>query len=291
MKPILTVLVCAGVIIFTSCQKDITEELKPPPHAADTLLSTILIYDTATPGRDMNLVQFIYDAQDRVIEIRDIFFDSTNGSMSIHDEFSTFFYYNGSDKKPYRSYGWTRYLFTEYDVYHFYDAQGRLILDSLGAPNGAYMVNHFNYTQDQLVVVSSTYDANQQLVIHENSDSCYFAGGNVSRAFTEYPVTLQREDIFEYAYDDKVNPLSKMNIAVCMGVDKYAPLDKMWVLPWGMSRNNIIKRVSNSSSLGMSRTTEYQFTYNENNLPVLGVFREIGLTNEGIRARYEYVKK
>jgi hypothetical protein len=290
MKQILTALICTGLVTFISCQKEVGEENTLQSKATDTLLSKILVYDTIHPGKDMNLVEFIYDAQDRVTEIKDIYFDSAGGGISIHDQFSTYFYYNGSNKNPYKSYGWTRYLFAEYEVFHFYDGQGRLILDSLGAPDQSYMVNQFKYTQDKLAVASSVYDSNQQLVFTEDSDSCYFVGGNVSRAFTLYPLTQEQEDIFEYTYDDKVNPLSKLTIAGCMGVDKFAPLDKFWVLPWGFSRNNIVRRVSYSSTMGGSYVKEFKFTYNEYNLPVLGVFSFAGHPDEGIRVRYEYTE-
>jgi hypothetical protein len=288
MKQLFTVLACISLVGFVSCQKDITDQLTQETNPADTLLSKVLTYDTTAPGKNMTLTEFMYDNQKRVTEIKDIYFDSANGSTTIHDQVSTYFYYNGTDKKPYKSYGWTRYVYADVDVFHFYDDKGRPIRDSIGAPDQSYLLARFHYTQDKLVITSTFYDEND-LAMGAFSDSCYFVAGNMSKAFISFSLTQLNETAFEYTYDNKINPLSKLNIAACLGMDKYTTLDKFWILPSGFSKNNIVKRLGYEDYPGgQSYLTEYKFTYNDNNLPVFGIFTVNGVDREGIRTVYEY---
>jgi hypothetical protein len=288
MKQLFTALACISLVGFVSCQKDVTDELTQETNPADTLLSKILVYDTIHPGKDMLLVEFIYDNQKRVTEIKDTYFDSANGSTTIHDQYSTYFYYNGTNKSPYKSFGWTRYVYDDAEMFHFYDGIGRPLRDSIGAPDQSYVETRFRYVQDKLVITISYYDENH-LLMGENSDSCYFAAGNVTKVFIAFPFNQYNETAFEYTYDNKINPLSKLNIAVCLGMDKYVTFDKFWILPSGFSQNNIIKRLGYATYPGgQSILKEYKFTYNDNNLPVLGVFTEGGVDREGIRTVYEY---
>lgn len=288
MKQILTTLLCVTLIGLISCQKDINEELPLNADSADTLLSSILVFDTITPKNDLTLLEFIYDDQKRVTEIKETNFDSTNGSITIHDQYSDYYYYHGNNKNPYKSYGYTRYVYGDYEVFHFYDDKGRLILDSLGAPDQSFMLNHFDYSADKMVLTSSIYDENGDL-FSEYSDSCFFAAGNVSKAFIYFPLTQAGEVAFEYTYDDKINPLSKLNIAASQGMDQFAPLDKFWFLPFGYCRNNIVTRLGYSDYPGGTPyTREYNFTYNSNNLPVYGVFKVDGNDQEGIRIALQY---
>lgn len=287
MKPIFTAILACFVISFLSCQKDMDNDLPPQPISGDTLLSRILIYDEVTPD-DAIMFQFKYDDQDRVTEIQVIEFDSVGGAMNIHEQYSTYFYYTGADKKPFKSFGYTRYVYNDYEVFHYYDDQGRRIRDSLGAPDQSHIIAHFNYSPAKLVIVSSYYDENNVLT-DQLTDSFNLSRGNITSAFVPFSVSLDNADAFDYTHDDRENPLAKLNIAPCLGFDKFGLFDKSWVLPFGTDRNNIIKRVSYAgtppSSTGFK---EFQFIYNDNNLPVAGIFLINGQDTEGIRVLYEY---
>lgn len=286
MKPILTAILACISIYLISCQKDVDNDLPPQPIPGDTLLSRILVYDAVSPHA--SLMQFLYDDQDRVTEIKEIVFDSVGGVMNIHEQYSTYFYYNGADKKPFKSYGYTKYIYGEYEVFHFYDDQGQRILDSIGAPDQSFMLAHFNYAPAKLVIGSSYYDENGVL-IEQLTDSFNINKGNITSAFIPFPFTQDNAVAFDYKHDDRENPLSKLNIAPCLGFDKFTLFDKFWVLPFGTDRNNIIKRVAYAGTpLSTTGFKEYQFTYNDNNMPVTGKFLVNGQDTEGIRVVYEY---
>lgn len=286
MKPLLSAILTCILISFLSCQKDAENDLPQQPVPGDTLLSRILVYDAVSP--DKSLMEFLYDDQDRVTEIKEIFFDSVGGVMNIQEQYSTYFYYNGAEKNPFKSYGYTLYIYGEHEVFHFYDDQGRRILDSLGAPDQSHMLAHFNYSPAKLVIASSYYDENGVL-FDQLTDSFNLSKGNITSAFIPYPLTQDGAVAFDYTHDDRENPLSKLNIAPCLGFDKLNLFEKFWVLPFGTDRNNIIRRVGYAGTPpSTTGFREYQFIYNDNNLPVTGIFLVNGQDTEGIRVVYEY---
>lgn len=275
-------------LTIVSCQKE-TNDQPDNQLSADTLLLRVISYDTINPHEHVSVTEFFYDDQDRVTETKYSIVDTLNGSAVLRDQFSLQYAYTGTDKKPFKTSGWTRYLYTDWDVYHFYDNKGQVIRDSLGDSDGSKVLGQYHYAGDKLTISSISFDGSGQIFL-ETKDSLYFAGGNVSKAFLEIPMTQEEETAFDYFYDDKINPLSKLNIAI-IGFDKFPPIDKFWELPFGLSKNNIIRRLGHSRIPGSPIITQtWKFTYNKNNLPVYGVFERVGHPDEGLRVRYEYTK-
>jgi hypothetical protein len=288
MKTTPFLVLCLSLSVLISCQKEISQDTQQEVTTADTLLHSIVVGDTINPGKNMSVWEFIYDDQKRVTEIKSAYLDSVNGALTIHEEYSSFFYYNGEERLPFKTFDYRRNLAIELEMFHFYDNSGRLMRDSIGAPDNSKLLTEYQHLPGKIIMTMSIYDENG-IVSDQLFDSFYVAGNNITNGFITFPHTQGDENVFEFTYDNKINPLSKLNISSYMGIDGIAIFNKMYMLSPGYSRNNVIKRHSTSTYMPLTNTLrEFEFTYNSNNMPISGNFKLNGDEDEGIRIHYTY---
>ena len=276
---------------MTSCQKEVTGDFGGPvPDNEDTLLKKILVVDSLDPKKDIYHTDFLYDGQQRVVKIKRYFIDSVNNAAVVHDEDSTIFFYNGSDRKPYKSVGYSRLTYLDdTEIYHRYDSEGRLAADSVGLGDGvsffarryAYHTGYINAVEEDVVTGFPT---------DYYVDSFVVTNSNFTQAFFEVPPGISAL-YYEDTYDDKVNPLHKLNIANTLFEGDYA-YSKFITLSPGPCPHNIKTRKSSATyPLGADVHIEtYQFTYNKKGYPVSGKSTSNLYTAEDLRIWFTYGK-
>jgi len=261
---ILSTLVCVSCII--SCKKDKHEEPNKPRLSK-------LIHLLPTPSKDILITEFIYDDEKRVKEIASLTGDSLNGDIHIKYSRSIIFYYNGKDKNPYKTLDYT-------ETYHDYDQTGRLIRDSIPlSPRSTLEISRYSYSTNTIVAqIERIADTVKPFA----KDSFIVADHNLKDLYFRYAPKETYMMAMRFGYDDKINPLSELNIASVMAV-KY-PTGSFYYLARGFCKNNV-----NSFSYGHSTgpniwvadgpPLHYTYTYNKNNLPETLTWSDNAVTN------------
>lgn len=268
MRFLLTPLLLFSIFWMVSCQKEVTGDPGgPEPENEDTLLKKILVLDSLNPKENIYYSDFIYDGQQRVIKIKRYIVDSVNNTVVVVDEDSTVFHYNGSDRKPYKSVGYTRLTYlVDTEIFHRYDSEGRLAADSVALGDGvSFFARRYSYHPGYVKAVEEDRMTGYPTNYYE--DSFVVTNKNFSQAFFTIPPG-QAPIYFEDTYDNKVNPLSKLNIASTQFEGEYAYGKFVYVSP-GVCPNNIVAR---KSSINYPPTnpeiSAYLYTYNKNGYPV-----------------------
>lgn len=265
MRILSTALLFITLSGMIACQKEVNGDIDTLPVNKDTLLKKILVWNSATPKVNVFHFDFAYDGQQRVVKIKRYILDSTTNPVTVVDEDSTVFYYNGSDRKPFKSVGYTRLTFTvDTEVFHRYYSDGRLAADSVGDGSSFIARRYFYYAgymkaieEDQFPGFPTAYYVDSFVITNNNFTQVYF----------DFPPDNGPE-IFEDTYDNKINPLHKLNIAYTQIEGEYA-YSKFTYLSPGYCPNNIIAR--SSRPLGtLTHVQTYQFVYNQNGYPVSG---------------------
>jgi hypothetical protein len=97
-------------------------------------------------------------------------------------------------------------------------------------------------------------------------------------------------DVFEMTYDNKINPFTKLNIASLKLIEGGQTFDKGTYLSTGYCKNNMTQRVSKDSdpNVKSSATDNFQYAYNETNLPVYCKITSTYYTKFAGRVKYLY---
>lgn len=291
MRFLLTPLLLFSIFWMVSCQKEVTGDLGgPAPENDDTLLKKILVVDSLNPKENIYHSDFIYDGQQRVVKIKRYFIDSVNNAAVVRDEDSTVFFYNGSDRKPYKSVGYTRLTYLDgTEIFHRYDSEGRLAADSVTLGDGvSFFARRYSYNTGYINAVEEDVVTGFPTTYYE--DSFVVTNKNFTQAFFEIPPGISAL-YYEDTYDDKVNPLHKLNIANTQFEGDYA-YSKFITLSPGPCPHNITGRKSSASfPLGADVHIEtYQFTYNKKGYPVSGKSTSNLYTSEDMRIWFTYGK-
>lgn len=268
-----------------ACQKETNGD--PEPELVDTLLTKIIVWDSLLPKENISHVDFVYDGQRRVVKIKRYTIDSVNNTATVYNEDSMVFYYNGGDRKPFKSLGYSRLSGADdLEVFHGYHSDGRLAVDSVGYGDGvSYSRRRYTYSAGYIIGSGehhfTGYDSQWK-------DSFALTGNNITQAFF-YTPPGSGDTYFEDKYDTKINPLYKLNIASTWleGENAY---DKFIYLSPGYCPNNIIGRKSNESYplTGNYEVATYQFTYNQKGYPVSGKYTSNYSPDEDTRLRFIY---
>jgi hypothetical protein len=268
-----------------------TDTLPSDNKPKDTLLSKIVIWDStdvATYGAYTR--EFIFDDQKRVKLF--VTYDSdTNGVKLPNAKTDTSLqcFYNGNEKNIYRTIGWMTFPHFSTELFHFYNSNNQIVKDSFsfGKP-GYYGSREYTYAADKLTVYD-TYISTQLPVTH-NRDTFLITNNDITTArFTSAP-GVGGYNIFTITYDNKINPLSKLNIAALKSIDGQNTFDKQPCLSPGFSKNNMTQRISKdgNSTSGSTTTDNFQYTYNEYNLPVNCKTTSTTYTTSAGRLKYIY---
>lgn len=236
----------------------------------DTLLSKIVIWDSADL-KNIFTREFIFDDQKRVKLIVSYYSD-TNGIKLSSAKTDTSFqcFYNGNDKNAYRAKGWNLFtMSSSSEVFHLYNSNNQIIKDSIYyGSQGQYGSREYFYAADKL----TTYDTHiaSPLPTSHSRDTFLITNYNITQARFSFAPGISGWDLFDLTYDNKINPLNKLNIAPLRIIEGEDAFDKLPNLSPGFSKNNMTQRISRYKDPRLTSTATYnfQYTYNENDLPV-----------------------
>lgn len=231
-------------------------------------LSKLIQWNSVSPSRNILTNEFIYDDQKRLVEIATSNGDSVNGEIKSAKFRSIKFFYNGTDKNPFKTIGAMSNLFSNAnaETFYTYNANGSLIRDSTAsAPSYAGIVRNYVYSSDKIVVQSR----NPMYAYDNSKDSFTVADHNLLTGFLYITPYSTQVNGYKLIYDNKLNPISNLNIAALAVI---GPFGFPSFLAPGYCKNNITEYTYGTSTapgnFTGSNTYYYTYSYNESNLPV-----------------------
>lgn len=263
------------LITFYSCQKQ--SELQPPtPDQEQHGLWRVRITSPGQP-KEVQVWEFKYDALARVTTFSSYNVDSntTTGRPDTTDKAYTAYYYNGTDKLPYKEYSPQSGIWPATTYYYFYDNQGRKILDSNESKNTADQLYwdkvFYAYSSDKVVVTQT--GKNPMIGTKYYADTIYTsAQTNISKIVhrEETPGNAAFTHLYTYAYDNKKNPFYDLNIK---GVTFFAGLWLNYLnLYYGINPNNKTEEIFVDKPGNAPYKTTIAHTYNTEGYPVRSVY-------------------
>lgn len=251
---------------FFSCKK--SKDDANDTGSGSTLVSKVMVWDAAQPKKAIRIIDFKYDSLNRVNEIIYSSGDSLNGAINSSIVHTSKCFYNGSETNPYKTTGFKLPLgYPVGDVYHYYTNSGVLTADSTGPGRTytGYYKRELAWSSDKIIATHNLYSG----ALKQTKDTMFIDGNNI----TGYNTTLTGNiEEYQFKYDNKVNPLAKLNIAAFTVVDGTDGPDG-FVAP-GYCKNNItetvkksIKILANGTSTSTTTTT-FTYTYNNKGLPI-----------------------
>jgi hypothetical protein len=257
------------VILFALCIFSCKKSKDDANDSGSTLISKVMVWDAAQPQKAIQIIDFKYDSLNRITGIVYSSGDSVNGAINSSIVRTNKCFYNGSETNPYKTIGFKVPLgYPSGDVYHYYTNSGVLTADSTGAWRvyTGYYKREFAWSSDKIITThNNTYSGS----LRQTKDTMFIDGNNI----TGYNTTMAGSiDEYKFKYDDKINPLAKLNIAAFTAVDGTDGIDG-FVAP-GYCQNNIIETVKKSVKILVngistsSTTTTFIYTYNKKGLPI-----------------------
>jgi hypothetical protein len=237
-----------ALVCFASCTKDSDADPAPTDDPVpqdtlivkqqDTLLSKAIIWDSANLGATAYTREFVFDDQKRV-KMSIWYYSDTNGVKlpAAKTDTSMQFFYNGAERNAYRTIGWS--LFATYntaDVLHFYNGNNQIIKDSIYSSPTSFRKRTYTYLSDKLI----TYDTIVTGILPpgHKRDTFQVINNNITHGKFSFPPGIGY-DVFDLTYDNKINPLTKLNIASNILLEGGKPLIKTLVC-----RPAIVKTIS-----------------------------------------------
>lgn len=278
-----------AIVCFASCNKNSDPAPTDDPVQQDTLLSKAIIWDSSKLGATAYTQEFVFDDQKRVI-MRINYDSDTNGVRlpAAKTDTSLQFFYNGTERNAYRTIGYSYfYTSTKGDVLHFYNSNNQIIKDYIYSSPTSYRSRTYTYSSDKLI----TYDTTITNILPPGykRDTFQIINNNIAYAKFAFPPGIGY-DVFDLTYDNKINPLTKLNIASNILLEGGQAFDKNPYLSPGYCKNNMTQRVGKRSQA----TTEspevdmFQYTYNEIDLPVYCKISYSVYTKSSGRVKYLY---
>lgn len=252
------------VSCIASCKKDKDSNAKDKRR-----LSKLISWKTSNPSKGIGTTEFIYDDMERVVEVAFYTGDSADGEIKNAKYRSLKFLYNGNDKNPYKTIGgMSNFSGNNTETLHTYNSNGILSRDSVAAtpPYTTNIVNRYNYYPDKLIVLNERKD-NYYLSV--TKDSFRVANNNLVEAYYNISPYSSGQSGYKLTYDNKINPLSNLNIAAISVVNSIYGFPS-YLAP-GFCKNNITEYTWGYSAAPGQFTGQnvyyYTYAYNENDLP------------------------
>lgn len=259
-----TLILISGI---TSCKKSSDDA----PRNLDKLRISRVAQSTVLGPQKVNVTDFIYDDQNRVNKISYSSEETVNGNLITKPGNNLTYYYNGSDKNPYKASGVLPAGIIG-DIYYTYNNTGILVRDSAkGSGTNQVITHEYMYSPNKIIVKKGYYFIMSTGEVSGNTltDSVVIKNNNISEIVYMTGSIGQPGYYFQVSYDDKISPLSKLNIAavkVTEGLRSF-PDD----LAPGFCQNNIIAyttgTVSYSGNYQEKETQSYKITYTKEGLP------------------------
>jgi hypothetical protein len=278
-----------AIVCFASCNKNSDPAPTDDPVQQDTLLSKAILWDSSKLGATAYTQEFVFDDQKRVI-MRINYDSDTNGVRLPAAKTDTFlqFFYNGTERNAYRTIGSSFFsLGYKADVLHFYNSNNQIIKDSIYSSAKSYSSRTYTYLSDKLI----TYDVYITSILPPGyyRDTFQVINNNIASGKFKFYQPANFWDAFTLTYDNKINPLTKLNIASHLLLEGGQAFTKNPYLSPGYCKNNITKRITTwSSTNSLYSTDTFEYTYNGSNLPVYcKIFQTVYPTSSG-RVKYLY---
>jgi hypothetical protein len=260
-------------------------------HSNKLRLSKTILWLDSTPAKGIITTDFIYDDQKRLVELTLFNGDSVAGEIKNRVVWRYQLFYKGNDKNPYRSVS-PFYASLNTELYHFYNADGILIRDSTVLPPMYHGVHTKNYIYDTgagKIIGVNLYNFERSIKFGRSTEILYdsftVTDHNLTCAFINSDFKKQVTG-YRISYDNKVNPVSKLNIAHATMVT--GPLGANYYLAAGFCKNNVIESVMGTSNGPGDFTptksfNKYKYDYNRNGLPEVCYY-----TNEDFSGKIKY---
>ena len=256
------------VILFALCIFSCKKNKDDADAGSGSTLLKVMVWDAAQPQKAIQIIDFKYDDLNRITEIVYSSGDSINGAINSYVVRTNKCFYNGSETNPYKTTGFKLPLgYPSSDVYHYYNNSGVLTADSTGTWGvyTGYYKRELAWSADKIITTQShTYSG----YLRQLKDTMFIDGNNITGYNTTQTGNI---DEYKFKYDDKINPLAKLNIAAFTVVDGTDGIEG-FVAP-GYCKNNITETVKKSVRIltnGTSTnttTTAFMYTYNNKGLP------------------------
>jgi hypothetical protein len=263
IRPIRIAIALALVSSIVSCKKDSEKKIDPN----QTRLSKLVQYSSASPAKGIITTEFIYDDQQRIVEMATLSGDSVNNEIRSAKIRSLKFVYNGSEKNPSKTIGSMPYWTSPTaEIYHKYNSNGGLVQDSMSVSNNPpyYQRNLRNYIYTASKIIVSNEVRDNYGIQSITRDSFLVDNNNLTQAY--YSSSYSG---YMLKYDDKINPVTKLNIASLVTVSGINGFPS-YLAP-GYCKNNITEYTYGYSNGlgGFTGQNVYYYTYfyNANNLP------------------------
>jgi hypothetical protein len=261
---LITLVLVSGIL---SCNKH--KDSDSNSNANKFRLSKLIQWSSASPSKNIVTNEFVYDDQKRLVEIATFNGDSVNGEIKSAKFRSIKFFYNGTDKNPFKTIGAMSNLISiaNAETFYSYNANGSLIRDSTPATSSySGIVRNYIYSSDKIVIQST----NPSYAYDKSKDSFIVANHNLVAGFLYITPYSTQANGYKLTYDNKVNPISKLNIASLTTVT--GPFGFPSFLAPGYCQNNITEYTYGYSTgpgnFSGQTTYYYTYSYNESNLPV-----------------------
>ena len=265
-----------------SCKKD-----KEEATHSNTRLSKMTQWNLITPSKGIVTKKFIYDNKKRLVETITFTGDSVGGEIKNSLADTLKFFYNGSETNPYKTIGFG-FIYTHtfaLEAFHTYSNNGDLLQDSLpDRSNNTTTIRKYNYYTDKIMVQIQEKSGSNTT---KTWDSILLADHNFKESYLSLLGSPGYFAGYKLKYDNKVNPLSKLNVAslfATFGLRGFAV-----ILTPGYCRNNITEFTYGYSTgpgnYNLSGTVFFTYTYNDSGLPTECRFND---PNYNYTLKFEY---
>lgn len=265
-------LLCGILLLFIAgCSKNNTNDdsdTPVPPIVNDVSGNIKKISFSTKPGK-AGISVFEKDNLNRLVTVSHFAEDSTNGVISTLTGKSVF-EYEGNEDRPkiyYEMYLDGNKLDTLFKVFNYYNSNSQIIKDSLiwiaYYDRQLYIINDHNYTGSWVishqkdVLLGSPYPSTRFYI-----DSMNFNNGNLTyystNEFDNAGSLLHHQSTYESQFDNKINPLKKLNIY------KYAV--NQYVNPT-QGFNNLVLQNAKGSATSFDQM-KHVYNYSSNNYPL-----------------------
>lgn len=248
--------------VITSCKKSSNDSPRDP----NKLRISKITQTAVSAPRTKSATNFIYDEQRRVKRITTTSDTSATVPMS-----NLTYYYHDTDKNPYRASGQVLSGWVA-DIFYTYNNAGILIRDSaINAGATEVRTHDYTYSPDKIIVKKGYYFTSNPGGVAGNTliDSVVIKNNNIAEIVYPTGSIGQSAYYFQLSYDDKINPLNKLNIAavkVTEGLNGFPD-----IMAPGFCKNNITAYTTGTISYSGVRsekaTQPYVFTYTKEGLP------------------------
>jgi hypothetical protein len=270
--PALVLLFVSGML---ACKKSSDDKTRNPNKLRISKIELTL----ASLGKGKNVTEFIYDDQQRVNNI--VFsWVEPNASPETTVLNIVTYYYNGTDKKPYKASGKVSSAYWMGEIFYTYNNSGILIRDSAISNGKADVITRdYTYSPGKIIVKRGTYTVTGGVVAgNTETDSFAINNNNITEAVYESAaVGLQNKIYYQCTYDNNINPLSKLNIASVKIVDGIHGFPDN--TGPGLCKNNMAEYVTGLLSLQGEYKKQfeqkYSFTYTNEGLPETCVVKNV----------------